>query len=322
MSHPHSHLGDPGLREVAVPVATLWRSPEAPRNVDATALRDLPNDDAWVDSMDTETRLGLHGRIDTQLLMGEPVLVLDERDGWSRVAALWQPSSGYEHGYQGWVRSAHLASHVPTWRGAAATVITRFARCSIDGAETSLSFGTLLRVADLAQETATVLLPGNRRGEISLDDLRLTHKRQRPTYGADDLLSTARQFLELRYLWGGTSAWGLDCSGLVHLTLRSFGVIIPRDAHDLAVAQTVDPIPRDEVRPGDLYFFAAPGAAVSHVGFVTSPLTAEGHRRMLHAPEGGELVEDAPLAQHRVETLVSAGRVRKPDTGHAVVNCG
>jgi hypothetical protein len=31
---------------------------------------------------------------------------------------------------------------------------------------------------------------------------------------------------------------------------------------------------------------------------------------MLHAPEGGELVEDAALAPHRVETLVGAGRVR------------
>jgi hypothetical protein len=31
---------------------------------------------------------------------------------------------------------------------------------------------------------------------------------------------------------------------------------------------------------------------------------------MLHAPEGGELVEDAPLAPHRAETLVAARRVR------------
>jgi len=36
--------------------------------------------------MDTETRLGLHGRTLTQLLYGEPVLVRSERDGWSEIS--------------------------------------------------------------------------------------------------------------------------------------------------------------------------------------------------------------------------------------------
>ena len=69
-------------------------------------------------------------------------------------------------------------------------------------------------------------------------------------------------------------------------------------------------MPLDAVRPGDLYFFARPGERIYHVGFVTRPVAADGTRWMLHAPEGGELVEDAPLAPHRLETLVSAGRVR------------
>jgi hypothetical protein len=44
---------------------------------------------------------------------------------------------------------------------------------------------------------------------------------------------------------------------------------------------------------------------------VTRQVAADGTRWMLHAPEGGELIEDAPLAPHRVATLVSAGRVRR-----------
>jgi gamma-D-glutamyl-L-lysine dipeptidyl-peptidase len=130
------------------------------------------------------------------------------------------------------------------------------------------------------------------------------------------VLNTARQFLGVRYLWGGTSGWGLDCSGLVHLTLRSFGVLVPRDAHDQADArEVVRPVPLDDVRPGDLYFFARPGEKVFHVGLVSRAVAADGTRWMLHAPEGGELVEDAPLAAHRAATLVSAARVRKPDAG-------
>jgi cell wall-associated NlpC family hydrolase len=126
-------------------------------------------------------------------------------------------------------------------------------------------------------------------------------------------LDYAHRFLGLRYLWGGTSDAGVDCSGLVHRSWRALGVVLPRDAHDQAAH--VDPVSLDDVRPGDLYFFARPGESIYHVGFVTRPVQDDGTRWMLHAPESGTpLVEDAPLAPHRAETLVSAGRVR-PQNG-------
>lgn len=312
MSSPPPTWDAPVTREVTVPVATVWRSPAAPRDVDEPACRDLPDVSGWTDSMDREVRLGLHGRTETQLLLGEPVLVLERDGGWSRVAAPWQRSSQDEHGYPGWVRTAHLGSPAPARRGPAATVVARSATCLVAGTQIELSFGTRLGVESLGASTATLSLPGDRRGEVSLHDLRLGSAPE-DTYDGDHVLAAARQFLGLRYLWGGTSTWGLDCSGLVQLTWRSFGVLVPRDAHDQAAGEAVDEVPLDEVRPGDLYFFARPGERVYHVGFVTRPVAADGTRWMLHAPEGGELVEDAPLTPHRVDTLVSAGRVRVPD---------
>ncbi|MBV8479937.1 MAG: C40 family peptidase, partial [Actinobacteria bacterium] len=46
----------------------------------------------------------------------------------------------------------------------------------------------------------------------------------------DDPLSLARTFLGAPYEWGGLSAAGIDCSGLVHLAYRLAGRVVPRDS--------------------------------------------------------------------------------------------
>lgn len=313
----------PDVLEVRVPVATVWTRPDAPRDLDRDALLDAPDVARWTAAMDADVRKGLDGRTLTQLLMGEAVEVVDERDGWLRVVAPLQPSSKDRRGYPGWVRRSHLGPPVMRRAGATASVRVRSTICDIDeGPRVELSFGTALRLDPLhrptedtdrptqdtdrpTEDTARVLLPGGRGGTVLRSDVRLSAEQPRP--GAGDILESARLFLGVRYLWGGTSSWGLDCSGLVHLAHRAHGVVVPRDASDQAGG--VDPVPLDEVEPGDLYFFARPDERVHHVGFATRRLAADGTRWMLQAPEGGELVEDGPMAPHRARTLVSAGRV-------------
>jgi cell wall-associated NlpC family hydrolase len=79
----------------------------------------------------------------------------------------------------------------------------------------------------------------------------------------------ALRFLETPYLWGGVSAWGLDCSGLVGTVYRAFGVALPRDADQQSEwGQEVSP---NEVRTADLLFFP---------GHVAITLDAE---RFVHA---------------------------------------
>lgn len=304
----------PDVLEVVVPVATVWTSPQAPRAVDGPAVLDRPDVGEWTASMDAQVRKGLGGRTLTQLLLGEAVKVLEERDEWVRVAALLQSSAQDRTGYPGWMRRAHLGSAVRQSVGVAAFVMGRSATCHVEHQEPAeLSFGTGLWVDGLSEQRVHVLLPGGRRGTLRLDErVRLAHKRQAVTYGAEDLLKSARQFLGLHYLWGGTSAWGLDCSGLVHLVMRAHGVVVPRDACDQADARNLERVPLEAVEAGDLYFFARPGEPIFHVGFASRRVGADGVRWMLHAPEGGELIEDAPMAPHRLDTLVSAGRVRKP----------
>jgi gamma-D-glutamyl-L-lysine dipeptidyl-peptidase len=307
----HPLHGDPDVFEVQVPVATLWTGPGAPRDVDGAAVLDEPDVAAWTAGMDADVRKGLDGRTLTQLLMGEGVQVLEEQGEWARVAALLQPSSRDPRGYPGWVRRAHLGAPVMRTEGATAYVMARNAVCdSDDGTKHELSFGTALWVDAVGEDTLRVLLPGGGTAAISSADVRLSRKVERPSYGPRDILRSARQFLGMRYLWGGTSGWGLDCSGLVHLAYRAHGVVVARDAFDQA--ENVEPVPLDEVEPGDLYFFARPDERIYHVGFATRRVADDGTRWMLHAPESGEFIEDAPMAPHRVASLVSAGRIAPP----------
>jgi hypothetical protein len=106
---------------VHVPVTTLWAGPQAPRPVDAPLVADQPDVGRWLAAMDEHAddprgtagdgRLGLHGRIHTQLVAGEPVHVLGSRGAaWSEVVCPWQPSRTDPRGYRGWVRTAHLVS--------------------------------------------------------------------------------------------------------------------------------------------------------------------------------------------------------------------
>jgi cell wall-associated NlpC family hydrolase len=286
------------LAAAKVPVSTVWTSPDAPREIDAPATAASPDVAAWAKSMDTETRLGLHGRTLSQLLLGEPVLVRSERDGWSEILAPWQPSSADDLGYPGWVPSSHLGELPSSATGPVAVAVPSVSLTAEprSGHLLELSFATVLASVDHTDGYTRVALPDGGQGWIADSALRSVEA----AATAEERIRLGSQFLGLEYLWGGTSTYGLDCSGLVHTVSRVLGQRIPRDAHDQA--DMLESVPLEEARPGDLYFFARPGKPVHHVGFVS----AEG---MLHASETGKRLENEPLLPERRETLVAAARL-------------
>jgi cell wall-associated NlpC family hydrolase len=289
---------------IAVPVATVWTAPDAPRPADALAIDDRPDVAGWADSLDAVSRLELHGRTLTQALLGEPAVPLEERDGWVRIVLPWQPSGMHPDGYPGWVPAAHLAT--PGESAERRVVVTTpTAACRTDDGPVTLSYGTILPALDAADDRTKVALPHSRVGEVPSRHLHAPGTDPGAADATTSLLDAARQFVGLRYLWGGTCGWGLDCSGFVHLVHRAHGLRIPRDAVDQLPAAA--PVRLDAAEPGDLYFFARDGRRPHHVGYVTRPAAA-GDPVMLHAPEETELIEETTLATERLDTLVGAGR--------------
>ena len=111
----------PTYRTVSASVAGLWRSPTSPRRVDALAVRRRPDIAGWLRRLDAERgdsgRLGLVGRLDSQLLRSEPVIVLATRaDGWMKVVAPWHPWARDPRGYVGWIAPGQVSA--TPWRGA------------------------------------------------------------------------------------------------------------------------------------------------------------------------------------------------------------
>jgi gamma-D-glutamyl-L-lysine dipeptidyl-peptidase len=128
--------------------------------------------------------------------------------------------------------------------------------------------GNILQVLEEANGFYKVSFPDKRVAFISTKRAQLYDKwKNQSNPSADQLLKTARNFLGIPYLWGGTSVKGLDCSGFTKTSYLLHGIVLPRDASQQAlVGDAVDILEKDTLNidkalknllPGDHLFFAA-----------------------------------------------------------------
>ena len=114
------------------------------------------------------------------------------------------------------------------------------------------------------------------------------------------LVESAKGYLGVPYLFGGSTERGFDCSGLTGAVYRLNGLHLPRSSQ--AQFEAGSPVDPAEARPGDLVFFAtAGGNRVSHVGIYL------GDGAFLHAPRPGQGIRQDDLAdRYYRRTLVGA----------------
>lgn len=119
-----------------------------------------------------------------------------------------------------------------------------------------------------------------------------------PNSRANLAVRAALTFIGVPYVWGGSSRYGVDCSGLVMLAWRSAGVALPH----YSGAQFYDTVrvPLWALRPGDLLFYGYHGD--EHVSMYV------GRGLMIEAPYSGQRVHLTPVRLGY--GFAGAGRVR------------
>lgn len=278
-------------RRIKVPVATIWKSKTSPRPVDKPAL----NGDvkAWVKQLSDEESIALSDDdlLETQALFNDEVLIDHFEDDWAKVFVVDQKDDSDSRGYPGWVPTKLLSDQQVTYPPVTTTVRVAVKTAKLYDASKQplmeLSLGTVLPETGIDGDFLEVVTPLGK-GYIEKQSAVLPFTGQ--TAG-ETMVEMARQFLGMRYLWGGISAYGFDCSGLAYTMHRVLGFDIPRDADDQREGGM--PIAPEAILPGDLVFFAYDHGRgyVHHVGMYI------GQGKMIESRTPGKTVDIANLTE-------------------------
>ncbi|MFD1198196.1 NlpC/P60 family protein [Brucella gallinifaecis] len=202
----------------------------------------------------------------TQIIFGDIVRVFEEQDGWCWVQA-------ERDGYTGYVSAAALEK--PMGEPTHMVIVPRtfvYPGNDLRFAHTqALSLGSRVRITGTSEKRGTeyALLES---GEA------LIAKHLAPLgESSGDFVKIAETLLHTPYLWGGTSGFGIDCSGLVQLSMWVAGRSVLRDSdmQENSIGKIIEPdAGYSNLQRGDLIFWKG------HVAICASPdmlLHASGH---------------------------------------------
>ncbi len=283
-------IGSSALIDVSV--ATLWREPRIHRRLDVPSLADPVKLGKWNRQLRTAAqRRWLVGQVQTQALYGQQVLVREVRGNWIKVAVVDQPEPQDPAGYPGWLPARQLIpkGDMPQIVDDSEHLVVRAkkTRLQTPTGKVAVGYGTRLLPTSPQSgskwiEVETPRGPGRIKSAAVSEPMELT---------ARSVLREGRRFMGLRYLWGGLSAWGMDCSGLLWNVFRAHGKTIPRDADpQFRAGGTVS---LKKMKPGDFIFWGSQDYA-HHVAIYV------GKNKMLEAPDSSGRVRVVPVRWNEV----------------------
>lgn len=203
----------------------------------------------------------------TEMLFGESADILEVNKNWTRIKMHYD-------GYEGWMDTKQLKPVTENDLGRRkVTVITEdFSSVLMHDGKMLLSMGSEVEFPAVASRRSHDV-----RESVSL---------------------TAKEFLNVPYLWGGKSYFAVDCSGFTQLVYKIHGIKLPRDtSQQIEVGESLTFV--EESRPGDLAFFENAEGKIIHVGIMLD------NQRIIHA--SGKV---------RIDTLDSTGIFNKEMNKH------
>jgi hypothetical protein len=201
----------------------------------------------------------------TQVLFGEYMEVLDTKDEWSFIKL-------EQDGYKGWIESSQLLStskmeYEKFVESSKVKVFDKYIPAQIGNVKVLMTKGTNLPFyADGFFIFNSQKIPFS--GNI------ITGVKSR-----NDIVETAKSYLNTPYLWGGKTVSGIDCSGFSQMVYHLNGYNIDRDA-SLQAKQGELVAFLSQAQVGDLAFFDNKEGRITHVGIILE------NGKIIHAAYG------------------------------------
>ena len=218
--------------------------------------------------------------LETQLLFGESFTIYEERNGW-----VWGQAA--LDSYVGYARAEHFTAPVaPTHRVTALSTPVLLAPDVKKGTRDMLPMNAKLALAEA----------GGRFARLANGCYIFAGHLAPLSSHAPEWVAVAERFIAVPYLWGGKTAAGLDCSGLIQTALEAGGIASPRDTDMMEASLGLAIAADSPLKRGDLIFWQG------HVGLM---LDCE---RLLHASGFSMQVSAEPLSEARDRILSCEGQ--------------